>query len=153
MQKIKIKYSSNKTKRLTLPRSGDVGIDLYANETLLVPAGQTKLVHTGVSLEIPEGYWLQLLDRSSVSKHCHVLAGVIDTSYRGEVCIRMYCHTEAISLTGPDGPLPGYLVTPGLKIAQAVIRKDHNSEFELEEVDSLSETTRGTGGFGSTGNV
>jgi dUTP pyrophosphatase len=102
---------------------------------------QRKLFHTGLQIAIPEGYGVVLRDRSglAVKSGLHVMAGVIDSSYRGEWCICL------VSL-GVDY---WTTITEGDRIAQAIIVPEYQLEFL--EVDELSETWRGEKGFGSSG--
>lgn len=137
---LKVVYLDPTAKKISLPREGDLGIDLFANEDVEILRGEYKLVPTGVALELPPGFGLLIKDRSSVSKKAHTMAGVIDTSYRGEIKIAMYCHGSEV-----------FRISKGDKVAQGLLVKDLNLEFELKEVDSLSQTDRGVSGFGSTG--
>jgi dUTP pyrophosphatase len=156
---LKIKYLDDTQPRIKLPREGDIGIDIYAAEYKFIEVGKEALISTGIKIELPAGYWGQLLDRSSVSAYCHTLAGVIDEKFRGEVKIRLFCHSA--NCTKPfeckflsadiRNYQTGYEVYKGSKIAQLVIRKSYNDKLQIEEVDELSTTERGTGGFGSTG--
>ena len=146
---LKIKYATPMIKRLSMPRDGDVGIDLYAAADTSIELGDTSLINTGVYVQPPEGYWLQIIDRSSVSKYCHVMAGVIDETYRGEIKVRMFCHRMN---TSPDEyPFKAYVIKEGDKIAQMILRRNHNRDFSIVEADELTDTDRGDGGFGSTG--
>jgi len=145
---IKVVYDKEAT-RMSMPREGDIGIDLYANVDDFIVYQTANLIPTGIFIEMPPGYALMLKDRSSVSKYCHVLAGICDNRYRGQVFVRMYCHT--IRDAQGMGSERGYTITKGDKIAQALIVPDLTSQFEIVEVDELSETERGSGGFGSTG--
>ena len=157
MNKLKVKYTENYSgEEISIPRKGDIGIDVYADEEVFIPVGECALIGLGISVEIPEGYWISFRDRSSMSKYTHVLAGVIDTSYRGPLKVRMLCHTVRESnLNGEDlrvhGVTQGVKISPGDKIAQMILCRDFNSEFEVESTDELSQTERGEGGFGSTG--
>jgi dUTP pyrophosphatase len=137
---IQVKYLTPAVNKISMPRPGDLGIDLYASEDIDILKGEYKLVPTGVALELPEGIGLLIKDRSSVSKKCHVMAGVIDTSYRGELKIALYCHGVDV-----------FRIQKGDKIAQGLLVEDLNSKFNLVEVDELSSTERGVSGFGSTG--
>jgi dUTP pyrophosphatase len=120
---------------------GDLGYDLYASEEVVLMAGQTKLVPTGIAIQFPEGYGGLLRDRSSVAtkRNLFVVAGVIDNGYIGEIMIALYNSTD------------GYeRIAIGEKIAQLILIPTVN--FKTEEVDELvSADERGTGGFGSTG--
>lgn len=123
-----------------MPRDGDIGIDLYSKEYFKIPPGESLLVATGVMLQLPRGLALVLKDRSSVSKKLHVLAGVIDSSYRGEILVRLYNHTS------------GEIAYPAkTKLAQGILTLDLNWFFSLLTVSELEDSVRGTKGFGSTG--
>lgn len=167
MLPIRVKYKNEDIPRLSMPNKGDIGIDLYAAEDVVMTWGQVALIPTGVSIEVPEGYALILKDRSSVSKHGHVLAGVIDNSYRGEIMIRMFCVgtndtvVEQRDMRWPEGSIgnfpkenyqnPVFKISKGDKIAQALIVHDLIPKFRMQEVDELSDSLRGVKGFGSTG--
>lgn len=121
-------------------KKGDAGMDLRARS--LMRTGQYYEYGTGLGLEIPEGYVALLFPRSSISKTDHYLrnsVGVIDSGYRGEIKVRM---------SVPNLGSKEYDI--GDKIAQLVIIK--LPWVEIQEVEELSETDRGEGGFGSTGN-
>ena len=154
-----------------MPRSGDLGIDLRSSEDVIIKANTAALVPTGVQIEMPEGYALLIKDRSSESKYGHVLAGVIDNSYRGELFVRIYCHTPSdpgvYSVQRPAKGFEDFIGTPpmtretrtnpvlyikaGQKIAQAIIVPDLTAQFYIKQVTQLTKTERGEGGFGSTG--
>lgn len=140
MYRLNIKYLDHYTldKKITFPRFGDVGIDMFSLEDCSLKEGEVKLLSTGIAMELPSGFWLSLRDRSSCSKYFSVLAGVIDNNYRGEIKVRVLPHTD-------------YLISRGDKIVQGIICKDFNFTFSLQEVDVLSETLRDKEGFGSTG--
>lgn len=121
---------------------GNIGIDFHTtieSSVFLFP-GERYLFPTGLSLEIPDGYAIILEDRSGISTKLglHKFAGVIDSSYRGEI---MVCLSN-LSDTGVK-------IEPGQKIVQGIIVEDIPVDFY--EKKSLSETDRGTKGFGSTG--
>ncbi len=129
--------------------SGAAGADLRANlaeadrDTGLVLAPmQRRLIPTGLRLEIPEGFEMQIRPRSGLAlKHGVSLVntpGTIDSDYRGPLGV--------ILINLGDAP---FCVTHGERIAQAVIAPVVQAGFEI--VDSLGETARGAGGFGSTG--
>ena len=121
-------------------KKGDAGIDLRSRS--LMRTGQYYEYGTGLGLEIPEGYVALLFPRSSISNTDHYLrnsVGVIDSGYRGEIKVRM----SVPELGGKEYDI-------GDKIAQLVIIK--LPWVEIQEVEELSETDRGEGGFGSTGN-
>lgn len=120
------------------------GFDLRANIDfeIVLDSLERKLIPTGLFVEIPTGYEMQVRPRSGLAlkKGITVLnsPGTIDADYRGEIGVIL------INLSREP-----FVVVPGERIAQAVIAKHETAEWE--EVDSLEETTRGIGGFGSTG--
>lgn len=120
----------------------DSGLDLFAIAPHTILPGETALVGTGIAIEIPIGTEAQVRPRSGLAlKHAITLLntpGTIDAGYRGEIGVIMINH----------GKHP-FHVLAGMKIAQMVITPVLRAE--LEEVDSLSDSIRGEGGFGSTG--
>lgn len=130
---------------------GAAGFDLVALEDVNIDPGQTKLVKTGLSVEIPTGYELQIRPRSGTSLKTSLRVanspGTVDSDYRGEVCV-IVTNISAPILSGPYAGLP-VGVKKGDRIAQGVICPVVQAEFEI--VEELSSTDRGSGGFGSTG--
>ena len=126
---------------LDLKAGADLRADLGGNSLTLEP-GQIRLVPTGLRVQIPQGYEMQIRPRSSLAlKHGVTLPntpGTIDSDYRGPLGVIM------INL----GAQP-YTVTHGERIAQAVIAPVTRAAFVMAE--ALDTTARGTGGFGSTG--
>ena len=121
---------------------GAAGLDLYADEDAFVVDYSSTMVRTGIAVEVPEGYVGLLFLRSSMGKTGVSLTnsvGVIDSDYRGEL---------KLSLTYSIGN-GGHFIRRGDRIAQLVVLPAPT--FDLIEVDELSYTDRGTGGFGSTG--
>ena len=120
---------------------GDAGSDIFALVDLEIPPHSVASVPTGLAVEIPYGYVGYINPRSSMAmKGIGILnaPGTIDSGYRGEVRVLLVNHVGA-----------PYKINAGDKIAQMVI---HNyAEVEFEETDSLSDSQRGSGGFGSTG--
>ncbi|MEL6162015.1 MAG: dUTP diphosphatase [Cyanobacteria bacterium J06627_32] len=128
-----------------LPRyehEDDSGMDLYAIAAHTLLPGDTALVGTGIAIELPLGTEAQIRPRSGLAlNHSITLLntpGTIDAGYRGEIGVIVINH----------GREP-FEITPGMKIAQMVIAPI--LQAALEEVDSLSDSLRGKGGFGSTG--
>jgi len=122
---------------------GAAGYDLRAavGGEIWINAGERKLVETGFIWEIPKGYVGLVRPRSghAVKKGIDVMAGVIDSDYRGEVKVLLVNHSDkAVALTGGD------------RIAQMVVVPHYDAP--VIEVDALDDTERGEGGFGSTGN-
>lgn len=132
-------------KRVPLPvyaTAGAAGCDVHASEKTIVPAGGTAIVPTGLFLEVPEGYECQVRPRSGLAAKLGVTVlnspGTIDSDYRGEVKVIMH-NTSKLDCE----------LEVGDRIAQFVFAAVSRAHFE--EVDELSETSRGAGGFGSTG--
>ncbi len=121
---------------------GDAGLDLCAAEACELAPGEYRRVRTGISIELPPGTEGQVRPRSGLAlKHGITLLnspGTIDEGYRGEVGVILINHGRA-----------PFRVEPGMRIAQLVIQPV--LRVAVEEVESLSETRRGEGGFGSTG--
>jgi len=119
----------------------DAGADLFSTESLMIHPGERKTVGTGVSMEIPEGFYGRVAPRSGLAaKHgVDVLAGVVDSSYRGEIKV-VLLNTDRHNT---------FHVEKGDRIAQIIFEGHFN--FPLAESDSLDESRRGAGGFGSSG--
>lgn len=121
----------------------DAGYDLHAAEAATIGPGQRASVGTGIAVAIPEGHAGLVLPRSGLAaRHGIALVnapGLIDAGYRGEVRV-LLLNTDREA---------AFEVAPGDRIAQLVIVRHETPE--LVEVDSLDETVRGDGGFGSTG--
>ncbi len=137
--KVKVKKLKENAKLPTYGRPGDVGMDMYAMETVTIePMGHARIWH-GFALEFPEGYAAIVKDKSSISKAgLHTMGGVFDAGYRGEY------NTHLVNLSGEP-----YTVEEGDKVSQLILYPV--AIAELEETDTLSETERGEQGFGSTG--
>jgi len=119
---------------------GDLAADVSAAEPVILAAGETKAVGTGLAFEFPPEFGALVEDRSGLAlKGITTLAGVIDPGYRGELKVVM---TNV-------GSHP-FNIQPGDRIAQ--LRIVRRIEAEFTEVESLAETQRNTRGFGSTGN-
>ena len=141
---VRIKKLDSKATVPTYGSEFSAGADLYAcaETPVLIPAGETRLIHTGLAFEIPEGYVGLIYARSSLGTKRGLApankVGVIDADYRGEVMVSLHNHS-AVDQT----------VEPGERIAQMVIAPFLKAEFSV--ADDLSDTVRGAGGFGSTG--
>lgn len=120
----------------------DIRASLPEKKNLVVKPGQRVLVPTGLSMEIPYGYEIQVRPRSGLSLKSPLLLvnspGTIDSDYRGEVCI----------IIGNFGN-EDYVIEHGLRVAQLVIAPVIQAKYSV--VTTLGETKRGEGGFGSTG--
>jgi dUTP pyrophosphatase len=121
---------------------GDAGLDLHAVAALTIAPGAWAVVPTGITLELPPGTEAQVRPRSGLAARHGVTVlnapGTIDEGYRGEVGVILINH----------GPAP-FEVTPGARIAQLVVQR--RLEVQVVEVDEVSTTARGAGGYGSTG--
>lgn len=135
------------TETAILPERGSAyaaGYDLFADvqENIEIQPHETKMIGTGLAMEIPEGYFGGIFARSGLSSkeglrpaNC---VGVVDADYRGEVKVALHNDGEVVRE-----------IKVGQKIAQLVVVPFLGVEFD--EVEELSETVRGVGGFGSTG--
>jgi dUTP diphosphatase len=124
-------------------RDGDAGLDLYAAETVTLAPGARAAVGTGIAVAIPPGCAGFVLPRSGLAlRHGLSLVntpGLIDAGYRGEIRVILINHDRETPLT----------LARGDRIAQLVIQRIESAT--IIEVDKLSSTARGSGGFGSTG--
>ena len=139
---IQIKRLDNESKLPVYKTLGSSGMDISANETVVIPSGKIVLVKTGIAVSFPMGYELQVRSRSGLStKHgvfCINGIGTIDSDYRGEIGVPLANFSDV-----------DYEIQKGERIAQLVCMKIEQAEIEV--VDTLDETARGQGGFGSTG--
>ena len=138
--KVKIKKINPEAKLPSYAHPGDAGMDLYAIKDITIRPDENVRVGTGVAVEIPDGYVGLIWDKSGLSNNhgLKTLGGVIDSGYRGEVIVGL------INLSKKE-----YTVEKHHKVAQMLIQK---VEYPIiEEVEKLPGTSRGEGGFGSTG--
>ena len=133
--------------RAVIPTYGSeyaAGADVYAcmDEKTDIAPGETVLIHTGIAMEIPEGYAGLIYARSGLASKKGLApankVGVVDADYRGEIMVALHNHGNQIQS-----------VEPGERIAQLVITPYVVGAFH--QVDELNDTVRGDGGFGSTG--
>lgn len=118
----------------------DSGADLFAVQRTVLPPHAITHVHTGIAVELPENTSGIIWGKSSVeSKGIKAMAGLVDAPYRGELIVCMY------NLTDTE-----FVFEQGQKVAQLVVLPTLYPQ--MEEVKELSDTSRGSGGFGSTGN-
>lgn len=147
--RIELLWDEGADRSLGLPfyaSNGAAGADLRANFAdlgeIVLAAGARALIPTGLRLAIPEGFEVQLRPRSGLAlKHGITLPnapGTIDSDYRGPLGVIVL-----------NAGAAAFKITHGMRIAQMVVAPVVRAEFEL--VDELSETVRGAGGFGSTG--
>lgn len=146
---LNIKKLSPLAKMPTYATDGSGWFDLYSTNqvALLVQEGWPVEVGTGLAFEIPEGYGMFVLSRSGhgfkFDTRLSNCVGCIDSDYRGEVRVKLICDVEH------EGGSALMSIMPGDRVAQACILPIPRVSFSF--VDELGETTRGTGGFGSTG--
>lgn len=121
---------------------GSVGADLYSADNIWIPAKETQAVRTGVKIELPQGYAGLICPRSGMAKDLNITVanapGVIDHDFRGEVLVLLHNRSTR-----------NHYIKEGNRIAQLLIVPAIQAHFEV--VESLTETLRGDGGFGSTG--
>lgn len=121
------------------------GADLYAlptGQTVSIEPNQTVLIHTGIAMQIPDGYAGMIFARSGIATKRGLApankVGVIDSDYRGEIMVSLYNHSGVAQTVADKERIAQLVITPFLKV-------------EYTETDELSDTVRGAGGFGSTG--
>ena len=121
---------------------GDAGMDARSVEDVVIPPGGRALVHTGIAAELPPRAEIQVRSRSGLALKKGVMVlnspGTVDSGYRGELCV----------ILANLGEEP-FEIRKGDRIAQLVVAS--TVEVEIAETDSIGETDRGAGGFGSTG--
>ena len=124
----------------TKANGSDAGYDLYALEGAIIDKHCHKLIKTGIAMEIPDGYVGLIWPRSGLAYKygLDVFAGVIDSSYRGDIGVILY-----------NSQYSNYNLEKGDRIAQILFQKVE--DFDLNLVENLDDTKRGTGGFGSSG--
>ncbi len=139
---LKVKKLSDDAVLPCYAHEGDAGLDLFANEHVEMPPGQSRMIKTGISIQLPKGMEAQVRPRSGLAlKHQITVLntpGTIDEGYRGEVGVILINH----------GKTP-FMIEKGMKIAQMIVKPVMH--VAVEEAQQLSDTHRGKGGFGSTG--
>lgn len=124
----------------TYAHPGDAGMDIYSNEDVAIAPHGRLAVKTGIAMAVPEGYVALVWDKSgrALKEGLTTMAGVVDSGYRGEVMI-VILNTSSTNIE----------IKKGQKLAQILVQPVASPE--LIEVDSLDDSSRGAGGFGSTG--
>ncbi|CCF55708.1 hypothetical protein KAFR_0A02720 [Kazachstania africana CBS 2517] len=128
----------------TVPTKGSAtaaGYDIYASKAIVIPARGQGMVSTDISFTVPVGTYGRIAPRSGIAvKHgIQTGAGVVDRDYTGEVKVVLFNHSEK-----------DFEIVKGDRVAQLILEKIVD-DAEIVVVDSLEESTRGAGGFGSTG--
>jgi dUTP pyrophosphatase len=138
--KLKVKKINGDAKLPTHGHPGDAGIDFYALEDVVFAPGKQMRVHTGVAVEIPDGYVGLIWDKSSVSFNLglKIMGGVIDAGFRGEITMSLFNTSNK-----------EVVLEKGQKVAQMIIQKFEHCD--IIEVGEISDTVRGEGREGSTG--
>ena len=139
---LKVKRLDDDAKLPAYAHSGDAGLDLFSNADIEIPAGETRLVPTGISIELPPSTEAQIRPRSGLALKNSITVlntpGTIDEGYRGEVGVILINHSKT-----------AFKITKHMKIAQMVVKPV--VKVEVQETDDLTTTKRGSDGFGSTG--
>ena len=144
MVKVLFKRLNQKAKLPSYKTAGSSGMDLMAcvDEPVIINPNESKLIPTGIAIAIPEDTEVQIRPRSGLAAKSSISVlntpGTIDSDYRGELKIILFNHGKE-----------DFIINNGDRIAQMVLVPIIKMEFE--EVDSLPDTVRGQGGFGSTG--
>jgi dUTP pyrophosphatase len=145
MKTIKVKvinHSNNELPQYATPMSAGMDLRAFTDEPITIMPGERKLIHSGINIQLPEGYELQVRPRSGLAlKHGITLTnapGTVDADYRGDVG----------AIVHNLGTEP-FVVNNGDRICQ-IVAKEY-VKIEWEETDSLDSTERGEGGFNSTG--
>lgn len=137
-----VKITLDNTTMPALATPGAAGYDLCASQGLTIKAGEFAKVPTGVRISMPIGLECQIRPRSGLAaKHGVTVLnapGTIDSDYRGEICVILINHGKK-----------DFVIEPGMRIAQMVFAQVITVDFQ--QCDTLDETARGAGGFGSTG--
>ena len=145
MNTVRVKKLNEKA---ILPKYGSLcaaGADWYAlteGETVTFAPGETKLIHTGIAMEIPTGYVGLIYARSSTASKRGLApankVGVIDSDYRGELMVALHNHSTVTQQIDDEERIAQLVIAPYLTV-------------DFVEADELDDTERGAGGFGSTG--
>jgi len=142
---IKLKRLHKDAKIPIYATNRSVAVDLYSIEDYFIRPNKVMRLRTGIAIEMPKDYYAEIYNRSGLASKKELViisSRIIDNDYRGEIIIPMKLIAN----------IPGLWVVKinkGDRIAQMIIKR--YEEIEFEEVDELSETDRGSGGFGSTG--
>jgi dUTP pyrophosphatase len=137
--RMKVSRTHREAKLPVYGHKGDAGLDLFSVADVGLEPGSAQAIPTGIKVAVPEGYVGLVWDKSGLSlQSVHRLAGVIDSGYRGEVKVVMINLGSEV-----------FLVKKGMKIAQMLIQPVVS--VDIEDTDDLEDTSRGEGGFGSTG--
>ena len=136
-----MKWKNSENKLPKYETEGSAGMDIASNEDYILKPERRTIISTGLFVEIPQGYELQVRPRSGMAAKYGITVlnapGTIDSDYRGEIGVILYNSGQS-----------NYEIKKGDKIAQLVLAPITQAEWEV--VENLSSTKRGEGGFGST---
>jgi len=143
--KVDLNYSSKEGRLLSYNYESDSGFDLYSTEQITIPAFGRDLVPTGIVLDIPEGFEVQIRSKSGLALNQGLMVlnspGTIDQGYIGEIKIILF-NTNNHQV----------IVERGMKVAQAVLANVVSGKFvTLNKIENVEQKERGSNGFGSTG--
>jgi dUTP pyrophosphatase len=143
MMKLKIKlFTGDASFRPPVQSTpGSAGWDIHATEDVVVPPLEMRILRTGFGLQIPKGYYVSIVPRSSYGKKRIMITnspGTIDSDYTGEISIMLY-----------NNSMDFFFIKKGDRIAQMILLQYNEMEFDY--VEQFDITDRGDGGFGSTG--
>ncbi len=144
MVQVKIKKTDPRAQAPTYGSEGAAGADLYAlsEEAITIQPGETVMVHTGIAIELPDGYAGLVYPRSGLASKRGLApankVGVVDPDYRGEVMVALHNHSMMPQTIEPNERIAQLVITPFLHV-------------DFVESEELTDTQRGAGGFGSTG--
>ena len=135
----------------------DAGYDLFSTQYITIEPFQRKLVSTGISVEIPQGFYGRIAPRSGLAckNGIDVMAGVIDSGYRGEIKVLLInfnfegYNLKQTTFEAMFGSANKLDIKPGDRIAQLIIEKCHQTKWN--EMKTLNNSKRGQDGFGSSG--
>tara|TARA_Y100000361_G_C11125932_1_gene325936 strand:- start:416 stop:889 length:474 start_codon:yes stop_codon:yes gene_type:complete len=135
----------------------DAGYDLFSTEYVTIEPFKRKLVSTGINIEIPQGFYGRIAPRSGLAckKGIDVMAGVLDSGYRGEIKVLLInlnfesYNVKPSAFESMFGSFNKVDIKPGDRIAQLIIEKCY--QVEWNEMKTLENSERGQGGFGSSG--
>ena len=139
---VKFKKLTDKAVKPTFGTEFSAGADLYSTEKVVIGVGETKLIKTGLAVEIPVGYVGLIYARSGLATKRGLApankVGVIDSDYRGEIMVALFNQSGVEQVVEQAERVAQMVITPYLKV-------------EYQQVEDLTDTARGQGGFGSTG--
>ena len=143
--KVDLNYSSKEGRLLSYNYESDSGFDLYSTEQITIPAFGRALIPTGIVLDIPEGFEVQIRSKSGLALNQGLMVlnspGTIDQGYIGEIKIILF-NTNNHQV----------IVERGMKVAQAVLSNVVSGKFvTLNKIENVEQKERGSNGFGSTG--